>query len=378
MVRNDTNFVGVSARIIVILLVAVVSVVVVCAALVRASDIFLILFLAVLFGVFLSRASRCVARLSPVSYFSSVIIVTAALVFATCGGVALFGVQVDDQIDKAREHADKGVEQIQEWAGKYPTVKSVLKSTPFLRQMVDGDNDVAEVSVSDTDGQSSQANAAEQSALRSTARKGATAIAGVFRTTFGLLFNSILIFFVGLFIAVEPSSYRDGVVSLFPVDRRERTREVMDLMGDALWQWLIGRFGAMFITGCGAGLLLVLLGVPMALSLGVVTALLTFIPNIGGFVALLLAVLFAIPNGTTTVLFVVVGYLALQLIESYIITPLIQRKQVSLPPALLIAFQAVMGVLFGFLGAAVASPALTAMKVGLEEAYIKEVLESDR
>ena len=56
---------------------------------------------------------------------------------------------------------------------------------------------------------------------------------------------------------------------------------------------------------------------------------------------------------------------------------MIQQKQVSIQPALLIAFQAVLGLLFGFLGAAVASPLLAATKVGVEEAYIKDVLESD-
>jgi predicted PurR-regulated permease PerM len=69
--------------------------------------------------------------------------------------------------------------------------------------------------------------------------------------------------------------------------------------------------------------------------------------------------------------------MALQLIESYVVTPLIQQRQVSLPPALLIAFQVVMGVLFGFLGAAVASPLLAAAKIGIEESYVKDILESE-
>ena len=131
----------------------------------------------------------------------------------------------------------------------------------------------------------------------------------------------------------------------------------------------------MAITGAGAWLLLMVLGVPLAMTLGVATAMLTFIPNIGAFVSLLLAILFALPQGGETVAFVVVGYILLQIVESYIITPLIQEKQVAVLPALLISFQAIMGVLFGFLGAAVASPLLAATKVVVEEAYIKDVLE---
>lgn len=75
-------------------------------------------------------------------------------------------------------------------------------------------------------------------------------------------------------------------------------------------------------------------------------------------------------------MYVVVGYIALQLIESYVITPVIQQKQAALPPALLLSVQALMGVVFGFLGTAVASPLLAVAKVGIEEAYIKDFLES--
>ncbi|QDS99482.1 AI-2E family transporter [Adhaeretor mobilis] len=376
--NSDDKFLPHAAKLVGLSLIALVCVVVIGAALVRASDIFLILFLGVLFGILLVRTSRTLASYTPLPYFWSLGIVTATLVLAATGGIAMFGVQVDDQIDKARERADKGVEQIQAWAEKYPSVESLLLSTPFLRQLVDKRPSASQEDSNSDKEQSSQAKAAEQNALRTTARKGATAIAGIFKTTFGLVVNSVLIFFVGLFIAVEPGEYRDGVVSLFPTDRRERAREVLNLMGDALWHWLLGRFGTMLITGLGAGLLLFLLGVPMAFTLGVVTALLTFIPNIGGFVSLLLAILFALPQGGSIVLLVIVGYVGLQLVESYVLTPVIQKKQVSLPPALLIAFQAVMGVLFGFLGAAVASPALAAAKVGIEEAYIKDVLEASR
>ena len=69
------------------------------------------------------------------------------------------------------------------------------------------------------------------------------------------------------------------------------------------------------------------------------------------------------------------AFIGLQLVESCLITPLIQEQQVSLPPALLMSFQAIMGVLFGFLGAMVASPLLAASKVIVQELYVKDYLE---
>lgn len=342
-------------------------------------------------------------RLTSLDYAWNLGIVTATLLLATVSLVGMFGVQVDNQFEQASQQADDGVQRIRELANRYPSLNTVLRSTPFIREIVSG-TDPEEQSSSqksnegkdsetkneptskedsenaNSDEQSSnssqdRAKAAQQSALRNTVQKGASALAGVFKTTFGLLVNSALIFFVGLFLATSPHTYRDGLVKLFPIDRRERTREILDLMGEALWNWLVGRFATMMITGSGAGLLLLLLQVPMAITLGIVTALLTFIPNIGGVIALVLAVLFALPKGGTVVFLVVIGYLGLQIIESYVVTPLIQQRQVSLPPALLISFQAIMGVVFGFLGAAVASPLLAATKVGVEEAYVKDFLE---
>ena len=196
------------------------------------------------------------------------------------------------------------------------------------------------------------------------------------KTTFGLFVNSMLIFFVGLFLGTSPATYRDGIVNLVPPARRSRATEVINEVGDILWKWLLGRFGSMVVTGSGAAMLLWLIGVPMAGSLGIMTGLLTFIPNIGGAIALFLSILFALPQGVATAGMVLPAYLGLQLIESYVVTPLIQKRQVSIPPALLIAFQAIMGVLFGILGAAVASPLLAALKVIVERLYVEDVLEA--
>jgi len=383
------------------------TVVAVAAALMYAIDIFLILFLGVLFGVFLARVSKWISDHSMVNYTWSLTLVVSSILLVTVLGFVLFGMQVNDQVTKASEQLNKSQRELQKLVDRYPSIKSSLSATPFLGDLLESDASSemgAEADESSSDGQQekrdelpNQGSASsatsessktstgtqaeplmEKKALRNAAKQGAAVVGEVFRTTFGLIVNSMLIFFMGLFLAVSPDMYRDGIVVLFPPERRDRTREVMDMMGRALWRWLIGRFGSMLVTGVGAGILLLVLGVPMAGTLGVLTALLTFIPNIGGLIALSLAVLFGMSQGGTTVGMVVGGYIALQLVESYIVTPLIQQKQVSLPPALLISFQVVMGVLFGFLGAAVASPLLAASKVGIEEAYVKDVLESSR
>ena len=134
----------------------------------------------------------------------------------------------------------------------------------------------------------------------------------------------------------------------------------------------------MALTGVGVGIVLWLIGVPMPVTLGIITGLCTFIPNIGPVIALVLAVLVAFPEGLTTVGLTVSGYVLFQLIESYLLTPLIQKKQVDMPPALILTAQLLMGVLCGFLGIAVATPLVAVAMVVTGMLYVEDRLGEDR
>lgn len=384
-------------------LVVATAIVTVAAVFVLASEIFLILFLGLLFGVFLTKVASWVDTKLPGNYHSALTVVVVLLLLVSAGTVTFFFVQINQQIEQARTKIDEGMAELGELVSKYPAIRSAAASTPMLSEALELQSRQAEDEQSeaeqsepgdppsaagvDSDASDSDTSAAgdsragdreglatQLSRIPEPVQQAASKIGQLFRTTFGLVINSVLIFFVGLFLAVAPTNYRDGIVRLAPLPKRPRTREVLDTLGETLWHWLIGRFASMLVTGLGAFLLLLALGVPMAGTLGILTGLLTFIPNIGAAVALVLAMLFALPEGTTAVISVTVGYILLQLIESYIVTPLIQRRAVSLPPALLIGFQAIMGVLFGIIGAIVASPILAVAKTLGEMLYIKDYL----
>lgn len=369
-----------------------VVVVILAAALVITWEIILTLFLAVLFAVFLTFASNGLSRVLPIPYQGSLTLLVSTLILLSAGTMTLFFVQIENQVQEASLQIERGTEKIQEWAEEYTTVKSVIQSTPYLSQSLlpasdsekkkpdssqAQDSQASEQSADSPDKKSDKSQQADLNSLAQPAKQAASFVGQMFRTTFGLVVNSVLILFVGLFLATAPATYRDGVVILFAPERRERIRQVMNQLGDTLWHWLIGRFGSMLVTGLGAWLVLLLIGVPMAGTLGFLTGLLTFIPNIGAAISFILAILVALPQGTTTAALVIPAYIGLQLLESYVITPLIQKQQVSLPPALLISFQAIMGVLFGFLGAIIASPFLAAVKVIVQELYVKDYLEGN-
>jgi predicted PurR-regulated permease PerM len=117
------------------------------------------------------------------------------------------------------------------------------------------------------------------------------------------------------------------------------------------------------------------LGVPFAIPLGIITALLNFIPNIGPILASVPAILIAFSSSPTDALYVAILYLAVQNIDGFVTTPLIQERAVSLPPVLVIASQLLLAVIFGFLGLLVAVPLFAVAFVLVKMIYVEDILD---
>ena len=114
----------------------------------------------------------------------------------------------------------------------------------------------------------------------------------------------------------------------------------------------------------------------MPVELGIFAALVTFIPNIGGVAAVIPALLLATQQGTTALVSVLVLYLAIQFAESYLVTPMVQEHQVSLPPALVILSQIVSGLVFGFWGIVFATPLMAIVQLWVKRLYVEDWLEA--
>ena len=175
-------------------------------------------------------------------------------------------------------------------------------------------------------------------------------------STFGALATFAFIVVLGVFLAADPGTYRAGIVMLVAPSGRERAEAVLRQLGRTLQGWLLAQFGSMAVIGMLTALGLWLLGVQLAVVLGVIAALLTFIPNLGPILAAVPALLRASTNGLTEVLWVAALYVGVQVIEGNVTTPLIQQRTISLPPALILGAQLLMASLFGLLGLALATP----------------------
>jgi len=199
-------------------------------------------------------------------------------------------------------------------------------------------------------------------------------LAGAFSTTIGAIGNLFIILFIGIYMAANPGVYLRGICALIPYQRQERFTQVMNEVGENLWWWVMGRLVAMAVIAVFTLIGLWIIGVRLALVLSLLAGVLNFIPYIGPLASAIPALLLALPEGGTTVIWVAVLYALIQTIESYFLTPMVDKRAVSLPPALTITTQVLFGSVAGILGLALATP-MTAMAVILiHRLYVQDAL----
>ncbi len=199
-------------------------------------------------------------------------------------------------------------------------------------------------------------------------------VTNVFRDTLNLFVNGFIILFIGIYGAAAPQTYLDGMVRLIPPSSRPRAREVLSALGQALRWWLTGRLILMLTVGVLTGLGLQFVGIPSPVALGLLAALFSFVPYLGPVLSVLPALLVASLIGLTEVFYVVLVYGAVQLLESYLIAPLVQQQAVHIPPATVITAQFIGGVSAGAGGVLLATPLTVVVIVLIQTLYVEDVL----
>ena len=186
-----------------------------------------------------------------------------------------------------------------------------------------------------------------------------------------------LIIFLTIFIAADPDVYHRGMMHLFPHPSRARAGEVLSRMATVLRKWLVTQMIGMAVIGVVTTVVLMLLGVKAAFALGIIAALLEFIPTIGPILSAVPAVAMAFLDSPQKALWVVIAYFVIQTLESNILIPMLMKEGMDLPPVLTILAQALMAVVFGFLGLLVAVPVLAAVMVPIKMLYVEGVVGDD-
>jgi predicted PurR-regulated permease PerM len=195
---------------------------------------------------------------------------------------------------------------------------------------------------------------------------GATTVA---MSVFGLFSAGLIVLFFGIYLAADPHTYVNLVARLAPEDKRETLLELLYETGDLLRRWLIGQSITMSAIGVFTYLGLLILGVPIAFVLALFAGLACFLPYLGPIIGAIPIILVAGGESLNLALWALGLYCCVQFLESYLLTPLIQARAVSMPPAAVILNQLVFGAVFGLLGLALATPLAAAATVPLRHVF---------
>jgi len=308
----------------------------------QLSQVVMLAFGGLLLASVLRAMSDPLDRITPLSSRASLLVAIVILAAVFAGSAWLIGGQVAQQTEQLVNILPSAVLGLRDW----------LETHPWGQWAVDLGRQGAE------------------------GMRGAwSGVARFASGTFGALANALLIVFLGLYLAADPGLYRRGLLALIPAQARERTGLALDQAAFALKRWLLGQLFAMLAVGAVTGIGLTLLGVPQALSLALIAALLEFVPLIGPILAAIPALLVAFVQGGMTPLYVALLYLAVQQVEGYLLMPIVQKWAVSLPPALTIIGVVVFGLLFGVLGVLFATPLMVVVLVLVQRLYVDTAIE---
>ncbi|NJN16718.1 MAG: AI-2E family transporter [Oscillochloris sp.] len=306
-------------------------------------DVLMVIFAGILLAILLRSLANPIAARTPLGQRTSLAIVVIILLGAIILGGWLFVPALAEQTDRLTMEIPSAFQQSRNWLAQYGWGRWVLDQVQNPTDLVTSSSLIGNVR-------------------------------GIFSNTLTAVIGVLVFLFLGLYLAIEPGIYQAGLLRLIPPTQRDRGREVLMTLGQTLQWWLLSKFIAMIVIGVLTTIGLSLLGVPLALALGIIAALLSFIPNLGPTLATVPAVLIALNQSPAMAVQVLVLYIAIQALESYVITPYIERKALILPPALTLAIQIALAVLIGSLGVFLAAPLVVAGIVLVRMLYIEDIL----
>lgn len=321
---------------------------------VSATTIFL-LFAGILFGVFLNALSELLGSVVRVAYLLRLAVICVLLTAVVSGVVVLGGATIADQASLLGKTIASQVGTVKEFLGQHGIDTSFLDSVTSSTA-----SDPTRVKTPDF------SNAG-------TIASGTTAVLGqtarFLLGLFGAVGNIFVIVFLGLLLAIQPEVYRQGLLSFVPRRHATAAAHLIDDIGETLRRWLLGQITTMSVIFVVVWSGLTMIGIPGALVLGFQAGLFTFVPTVGAFAAGTVVVLASLGSGWTAVASAFGLYVVVQFLEGNILTPLIQRHAINIPPATLFASQIFLGVLFGLWGLALALPLMATVKVALKHLY---------
>lgn len=307
----------------------------------------LVLFAGVLLAVLLDGLASFLRRRFPIPHGLALAIVVFVILLTIAAVVYFIGPRIADQIERLTVRVPQVLAQLRGSLERYQFGRMILNKLPSLGEVLPF------------------------------GKRQLISAPAAFGTLFGVLVNFIIVVFIGIYLAASPRAYIDASLKLLPKNRRPRAGEVIETTNRVLRRFFIGRFASMAIVGVLSGVGYWIAGIPLAVALGLIAGLLEFVPFIGPIIAVIPALLLGLAEGPLSALYVLIVYAVVQTAESYLITPMVERYAVSIPPGALISIQIIMGAVFGVIGIFLATPLAVIVIVAIQMLYIQDVLRDD-
>ncbi len=329
-----------------------------------AHSIVFLAFLGVLFGLALAAGVDRLQRWRIPRGVGALLLV-GAVGGALTGLGAVAAPKVTSQMRELRDQVPQVIQRVERWVEERQGGVAELLQQP----------DTTAPAASDSAG-------AEKSGGGGTIRRGLAGQLGgvgqhffaVFSSTLAVIGGLVLITFIAIFVAIEPELYHAGLMHLFPHRTRARAGEVLSAVALTLRRWLTTQLILMVLIGTITTVVLLLLGVRAAVALGIIAGIFEFVPYLGPVISAVPAIAMALVDGPEKAIWVVVAYTVIQQLEGNVLTPMLMKEGLELPPVLTILGQAVMGLVFGFIGLLVAVPLLGAAMVPIKMLYVRDVV----
>lgn len=332
----------------------------------------LVAFLGILFGLAVSSGVDQLERIRiPRGVGASAIVIGFFGILVGFG--AWIAPTVHEQSVEIRRRLPDAIDRVENWANSH--------QTGLVGVAVRG---LAADTQPDTTGKAPGAAPAKPDTIRiqtTLQQRVGNGMGGVIRYLFPFVTSTIaavtgflIIIFLALYIAVDPEMYRRGMMHLFPYEQRDRAGEILSAIAVVLRKWLVTQLIAMITISVVVTVVLLLLRVQAALALGLLAGLLEFIPTVGPIMSALPAVAMGFLDSPEKALWVTIAYVAIQFFENHLLIPLLMKGGMNLPPALTVFSQALMAMLFGFLGLMCAVPILAATVVAVRMIYVEGVV----
>jgi predicted PurR-regulated permease PerM len=319
-------------------------------------SVFLVGFFGVLLGIVLSAGVDRLERFRIPRGIGAVLIVF--LFFGALTGVGVLAApQISEQMGEVKQQLPQAIDQVERW-------------------MQTRSGNVAEIikTAADTSRQQGGGQVDLRKSLNQQLAGAARNFFSFFSSTVAVLGGAIVMLFVAIFVAVDPGMYHRGLMHLFPHPARGRAAEVLSATATTLRRWLLMQMISMLVIGVVTTVALLLLGIKGAIALGIIAAILEFIPYVGPILSAVPAVAMGLLDGPEKVVYVILAYTAIQQLEGVVLQPLLMKEGLELPPVMTILGQALFSIVFGFLGLLLAVPLMASVMVPVKLLYVRDVV----